>query len=75
VNCSEQYYDAHGILHEIRQVALVSILVVGHGHVLFGVHVVVHVVLLPLELLSLLGQFGVLPLLFDEIFVSVASSK
>jgi hypothetical protein len=75
VYCSEQYDDAHGILHEIRQVALVSVLVVGHGHVLFGVHVVVHVVLLPLELLSLLGQFGVLPLLFDEIFVSVASSK
>ena len=48
-------------LHEIRQVALLSVLVA--DHLVFGVDVVVHVVLLPLEPLTLLGQSGVFSLL------------
>ena len=48
-------------LHEIRQVALLSVLVA--DHLVFVVNIVVHVVFLPLELLTLLCQAGVFSLL------------
>ena len=60
-------------LHEIRQVALLSVLVA--DHLVFSVDIVVHVVFLPLELLTLLCQFGVFSLLRDKVLVSTAFSQ
>jgi hypothetical protein len=60
-------------LHEIRQVALLSVLVA--DHLVFGVDVVVHVVFLPLELLTLLCQSGIFSLLCDSVLVSIAYSQ
>ena len=50
-------------LHEVVKEVLISVLVAGHLHLIFSEHVVVHVVLLPLEPLSFLGQFGIFLLL------------
>lgn len=60
-------------LHEIRQVALFSVLVA--DHLVFSVDVVVHVVFLPLELLALFCQSGVFSLLCDKVLVSIAYSQ
>ena len=58
-------------LHEVVQEVFVSILVARHLHLVLGEHVVVHVLLPPLELLSFLGQFGVCLFLLKAIVVSI----
>jgi hypothetical protein len=58
-------------LHEVVQEVFVSVLVARHLHLILGEHVVVHVVLLPLEPLSLFSQSGVFLLLFGAIVVSI----
>jgi hypothetical protein len=49
--------------HKVIQEVLISVLVAGHLHLILGEHVVVHMVLLPLEPLSFFGQLGLFLLL------------
>lgn len=66
----KRLHPRNGLSHEVIQEVLVPVLVARHLHLVFGVNLVVHVVLLPLEPLSFLSQFGIFLFLFEAIAVS-----